>query len=144
MWSLRTLIVYYLTKLVFFRQKRTSQQKFIDGIPKIYVAENSPERIPSFLLNDGRIKTSEGSFKSERSINTWQILTCRPSSPSSKASTGAGGKGKVMIHYHGGAFVRAVSRGVSRALDFPACSGMALVPCLYRNTRSLRDLDKPQ
>jgi hypothetical protein len=118
MWSLRTTFMYYVAVLLFYREKRRSIQNLTKTVADVYPKQTAPEVIPSFIKKDKKIRCEESTFEAEpgKSINKWQMFKCWPANTDTEGRHGhsrqggeAEGDRKVMIHFHGGAFFRAVS-----------------------------------
>lgn len=97
--SLLARLIYKVLWVLLYRERSKTSDQYIAQVIDVYESQNQPETIPAYITQDKTITTSEYSFESERTGQTWQTFTLVPKKQVKK---------QVCVYFHGGAWVMAV------------------------------------
>jgi acetyl esterase/lipase len=92
---------YYLIKLAFYRKRHSTEEQRIDGIFDGYLLQTSPQKIPPAAKAEPSVQVTENVFRHPSCSEEWQNFEFIPKALDTTK--------KVVIYFHGGGFVLAVS-----------------------------------
>jgi len=76
-------------------------EQHIQGIAEKYIAANAPQKLPQALTSDPNVSIKEEIFEGPPGHDPWQTFTFTSKLRDSN---------KVIVYFHGGGFVKPVSR----------------------------------
>lgn len=92
---------YYLIKLAFYGKRHSTEKERIDGIFDGYLLQTGPQKIPSAARAEPSVLVTENVFRNPSCGEEWQNFEFIPEAFDTTK--------KVVIYFHGGGFVLAVS-----------------------------------
>lgn len=104
--SFRAYLTSWVVWLMFYRRKYSTEEQLLITVQKNWRSEYAQEVVPKWVAASSAIEVSDEKYVGKgQGGQTWKVFHC---APSSDAKTD-----KIVVYWHGGAFINAVS------LDLP-------------------------